>query len=297
MVKSTLSRHKFRVLETGRFQKAARGRARTPKVRQLPDETEQTSSGFRGFRGAQPVTDYLLVVGVEMKTKPHVTRTKNFVFDAADFILEQAHKAIGERNEFQIALSGGNTPRSVYARLAAIAHDLPWDLTRITFGDERCVPPDDPQSNFRMAWETLLGPAAVPEKSIVRMRGEIDPQIAAQEYQDQLDLMARQRGEPIYRHDLILLGLGDDGHTASLFPGTAALEETTRRVVANFVPRLNAWRLTFTFPLINQARHILFLVGAAKNPGLIERVLDGDQQFPAARVDPSAGEVTWMIGE
>jgi 6-phosphogluconolactonase len=129
------------------------------------------------------------------------------------------------------------------------------------------------------------------------MRGEIDPQIAAQEYEDQLDLIARQHNEPIYRHDLILLGLGDDGHTASLFPGTAALEEKIRRVVANFVPRFNAWRLTFTLPLINQARHILFLVGAAKNPRLIERVLEGDRELPAARVDPSAGDVTWMIGE
>jgi 6-phosphogluconolactonase len=232
-----------------------------------------------------------------MESKPLVIRTKNFAADAADFILEQAHKAIGERNEFRIALSGGNTPRPVYARLAAIGHDLPWDLIRVTFGDERCVPPDDPESNFRMAWETLLAPARVPEKSILRMRGEIDPQIAAQEYEDQLDLIARQHNEPIYRHDLILLGLGDDGHTASLFPGTAALEEKIRRVVANFVPKFNAWRLTFTLPLINQARHILFLVGAAKNPRLIERVLEGDREFPAARVDPSAGDVTWMIGE
>ena len=232
-----------------------------------------------------------------MKTNPHVIRTNNFPADAADFILEQAHKAIGERNEFRIALSGGNTPRPVYARLAAIGHDLPWDLIRITFGDERCVPPDDPESNFRMAWETLLAPARVPGKSILRMRGEIDPQIAAQEYEDQLDLIARQHYEPIYRHDLILLGLGDDGHTASLFPGTAALEEKIRRVVANFVPKFNAWRLTFTLPLINQARHILFLVGAAKNPRLIERVLEGDRDLPAARVDPSAGDVTWMIGE
>jgi 6-phosphogluconolactonase len=226
-----------------------------------------------------------------------IIRTKNFVTDAADFILEQAHKAIGERNEFRIALSGGNTPRPVYARLAAAVGDLPWDLIRITFGDERCVPPHDPQSNFRMAWETLLAPAAVPEKSILRMRGEIDPQIAAQEYEDRLDLIASERGEPIYQHDLILLGLGDGGHTASLFPGTAALGEKTLRVVANFFPKLNAWRLTFTFPLINCARHVLFLVGATKKPGLIERVLEGDSQLPAARVDPSAGEVTWMIGE
>jgi 6-phosphogluconolactonase len=232
-----------------------------------------------------------------MKTEPHVIRTKNFTADAAGFILQQARNAIAERNEFRIALSGGNTPRPVYARLASVARDLPWQLIRITFGDERCVPPDDTESNFRMARETLLAPAAVPEKSVLRMRGEIDPQIAAQEYQDHLDLMATQRSESIYRHDLILLGLGDDGHTASLFPGTAALEETMRRVVANFVPKLNAWRLTFTFPLINHARHILFLVSASKNPALIERVLKGDQQFPAARVNPTAGELTWIIGE
>jgi 6-phosphogluconolactonase len=232
-----------------------------------------------------------------MNAEPHVIRTKNFVADAAHLILEQAREAIAERNEFRIALSGGNTPAPVYARLAAEAHDLPWKSVRFTFGDERCVPPDDPKSNFRMARENLFVPAAVPEKSIMRMRGEIDPQIAAQEYEDQLNAIASDRGERIYQHDLILLGLGDDGHTASLFPQTAALDETTRRVVANFIPKLNAWRLTFTFPLINHARRILFLVGASKNPQLIERVLAGDRQFPAARVDPSAGEVTWMIGE
>jgi len=232
-----------------------------------------------------------------VKTEPEVIGTKNFVTDAADSILAQAQHALGERNEFRIALSGGNTPRPVYTRLAAIGRDLPWDLIRITFGDERCVPPDDAESNFRMARETLLAPAAVPEQSILRLRGELDPQTAAQEYQDHLDDIATEGGEPIYRHDLILLGLGDDGHTASLFPETAALDETIRRVMANFVPKFNTWRLTFTFPLINAARHILFLVGASKNPALIERVLQGDSQYPAARVNPSAGDVTWMIGE
>jgi 6-phosphogluconolactonase len=232
-----------------------------------------------------------------VKTERQIIRTKSFVADAAAFILEQARSAIAERNEFRIALSGGNTPAPVYARVAATAHQFPWELVRFTFGDERCVPPDDPQSNFRMARGNLFVPAAVPEKSIMRMRGEIDPQIAAHEYEQQLETIAAQRGEPMYRHDLILLGLGPDGHTASLFPGTAALEEVTRQIMANFVPKLNAWRLTFTFPLINHARNILFLVGPSKNPQLIGRVLDGDRQFPAARVDPSAGEVTWMIGE
>src|SRR6059058_1963606 len=152
-----------------------------------------------------------------------VIRTKNFAVDGTNFILDQARKAIAERNEFRIALSGGNTPRPVYARLATVARDLRWESIRFTFGDERCVPPDDAQSNFRMAREALFVPASVPEKSIMRMRGEIDPAIAAQQYQDDVDLLATQRGEQIYRHDLILLGLGDDGHTASLFPGTAAL--------------------------------------------------------------------------
>lgn len=226
-----------------------------------------------------------------------VLRTKNFVADAATFIVDLARKAIGERNEFRIALSGGNTPRPVYTEVARMARGFPWEKVLVTFGDERCVPPDDAQSNYRMARESLFAPASVPEKSIMRMRGEIDPQIAAQEYQDQLDLLATQCDEQIYRHDLILLGLGDDGHTASLFPETAALEEATRRVVANFVPKFNTWRLTFTFPLLNQARHICFLVNAAKHADLIERVLEGNSQFPASRVKPDAGDVTWIIGQ
>lgn len=232
-----------------------------------------------------------------MKADPAIIRTKNFASDAASFIIDLAHKALAERDHFRIALSGGNTPRPVYAQIARLARDLPWEKIVITVGDERCVPPDDTQSNYRMARENLFQAAAVPEKSILRMRGEINPQIAAQEYQDNIDLIATQRGEPIYRHDLILLGLGDDGHTASLFPETAALEETNRRVVANFVPKLNAWRLTFTFPLINHARHVCFLADANKHAKLIERVLNGDAQYPAARVNPSAGMLTWILGQ
>jgi 6-phosphogluconolactonase len=229
--------------------------------------------------------------------KGEVVQTKNFVADAANFIVDLAHKALAERNEFRVALSGGNTPRPVYSEIARIGRDLPWDRVLITFGDERCVPPDDEQSNFRMARETLFVPATIPEKSILRMRGEIEPQIAAQEYQDDVDLLATQRGEQIYRHDLILLGLGPDGHTASLFPETAALNETTRRVVANFVPKMSAWRLTFTFPLINHARHVCFLVNASKNPELIDQVIKNDPKFPASRVNPTAGSLIWILGE
>lgn len=226
-----------------------------------------------------------------------IIRTKSFIRDAAEFILQQARLALGERGEFRIALSGGNTPRPVYAEVARRGHDLPWERIFITFGDERCVPPEDKQSNFMMARESLFIPASIPERSIARMRGEIDPQLAAQEYQDQLDVLAAQNGEMTYRHDLILLGLGDDGHTASLFPKSAALDEKVRRVVANFIPKLNAWRLTFTYLLISRARQICFLVDGNKHHELIEQVLKGDERYPAARVKSATGELTWIIGQ
>ncbi len=229
--------------------------------------------------------------------KPEIIRSANFVDDAASFILEQARVALGERGQFRIALSGGNTPRPVYAEFGRIGCDFPWHYVRFTFGDERCVPPDDKESNFRMAREALFEPFEVPEKSILRMRGEIDPPLAAQEYEDQLRLLATQEGERIYRHDLMLLGMGDDGHTASLFPGTQALAEEVRQVTANFVPQLQTFRLTMTYPLINQSRQVLFLVQASKNPEILDRVLDGDQAYPAARVSPVSGRLTWLIGE
>jgi 6-phosphogluconolactonase len=233
----------------------------------------------------------------EARVNPEVVRTKNFVPDATALIINLARKALAERGEFRIALSGGNTPRPVYAEVARLGRDLPWNKILITFGDERCVPPEDEQSNYRMARETLLSAANVPPESVLRMRGELDPPIAAQEYQDALDLRANQRGEQIYRHDLMLLGLGEDGHTASLFPGTAALEETKRRVVENFVPKFNSWRLTCTFPLINQSRHVCFLLNASKHADLVERVLQGDPQYPASRVQPSSGNLTWILGQ
>src|SRR6476469_5813180 len=133
--------------------------------------------------------------------KREVVRSQNFVHDAAEFILRQAETALAERGLFRIALSGGNTPRPVYTEFARIARDLPWDRVLFTFGDERCVPPEDPQSNFRMARESLFVLGAVPEKSILRMRGEIDPQTAAKEYEDRLDAIAAEHGEEIFRHD------------------------------------------------------------------------------------------------
>ncbi len=227
--------------------------------------------------------------------KRDVIRTSDFVRDASDLILRKARSAFAERGEFRIALSGGNTPRPVYAELARRAAEIDWERTFITFGDERCVPPEHEKSNYRMARESLFLPASVPGRSVARMRGEIEPHLAAEEYQDQLDVLAAQKGEMIFRHDLVLLGLGDDGHTASLFPGSAALEEKSRRVMANFVSKLNEWRLTFTFPLIAQARSVCFLVDGKKNPELIEEVLAGDRRYPAANVT-ATDDLTWVIG-
>jgi len=226
-----------------------------------------------------------------------IVRTRNFVVDAAKFIDDIARQSLKERGEFRIALSGGNTPRPVNTEWARIGRGLPWEQMIFTFGDERCVPPDDKQSNYRMARESLLEPAGVPDKSVLRMRGEIDPEVAARDYEDRLNGEAQRRKEELYQHDLILLGVGDDGHTASLFPGTPALENTTRKVVANFVPKFNSWRLTMTFPLLNHARCVCFLVNAAKNPDLIDRVIAGDLQYPAARINPTSGRLIWILGE
>jgi len=222
-----------------------------------------------------------------------IIRTKIFAAEAANFILTKAREALDTRGEFRVSLSGGNTPRAVYSEMAN--HDLPWEKFQFSFGDERCVPPENEKSNFRMANEALFRPASVPGSSILRMRGEIDPAQGADEYQGRLDALAAKRDEKFYQHDLILLGLGDDGHTASLFPDTEALLESERRVAANYVPKLDSWRLTFTFPLIFAARVVCFLIGANKDPKLIERVFSGDVALPAARIDQNAKQVTWII--
>jgi 6-phosphogluconolactonase len=226
-----------------------------------------------------------------------VIRSKNFVADASDFILDLTSQALKERGQFRIALSGGNTPRPIYGEWARIGKDLAWDRMLITFGDERCVPPDDEQSNYRMARESLLDRANVPTESVLRMRGEMEPETAAEEYERRLDSYAKQRQEAVYTHDLILLGMGDDGHTASLFPGTPALDVTDRNVVANFVPKFSSWRLTMTFSMINQARTVCFLINASKNRDLIEQVISGDTRYPAARVQPVSGKLVWFLGE
>lgn len=227
---------------------------------------------------------------------PVVLRAPDFVSAAVQFILDRGHAAITARGLFRLGLAGGNTPRAVYAALAQHASALPWEKVQITFGDERCVPPDDAQSNFRMARESLFDHLPIPAGNIFRIHGEIAPGEAAAACERQLAAVAARFGEERYAHDLLLLGLGEDGHTASLFPGSPALDETVRNVVPAIGPKPPPQRITLTFPLLNAARHVCFLVNDASKEGVITEVLRGDPRHPASRVRPSQGAVTWLLG-
>ncbi len=215
------------------------------------------------------------------------------VVGAAEAIARDAAQAIAARGRFSIALSGGSTPKPVYARLAKL-QGLDWSRVVICFGDERCVPPDDPQSNFRMARAALLDHIPILAENVHRMRGEDEPRRAAAAYADEL---TRALGEG-WRLDLALQGLGDNGHTASLFPGLAAIEETSRPVVAAYVEVVGMWRLTLTPPAINAARKVAFLVSGAGKADVLAQVLEGPYDptvLPSQIVRPKDSRALWLI--
>ena len=226
----------------------------------------------------------------------HVLHSTDFAGDAARFILDCGRKAIAERGLFRLGLTGGRSPKVINPVLIARAGDLPWSKVQLTFGDERCVPPDHADSNYREAKESLLDPSGIPEGNVFRIRGEIAPADAAAEYDARLAQVASRFGEPRYQHDLLLLGMGPDGHTASLFPGTEALAEQTRNVVSNFVPKLNAWRVTFTYPLLNAARHVCFLLEGPDKKPIVDQILAGQGNYPSEGVKPTDGQLTWLLG-
>lgn len=226
-----------------------------------------------------------------MHMPPEIIRSENFIHDALSLIREAAGEALVARNEFRLALSGGSTPKPVFEALAQ--EPLDWSRVVITFSDERCVPPTDEQSNYLMARRALLDHVALLPENILRMEGELQPAEAAQEYE--AALKERSHSGEIYRHDLLLLGMGDDGHTASLFPDTQALEVTDRLVVENYVPKLDTWRITFTYPLINAARHVLFLVKSNGKEEMLKEVFAQESPYPCSQVIPHAGKVTWLL--
>lgn len=214
---------------------------------------------------------------------------------AARHVIQVGARAIERRRQFSWVLSGGSTPRALYGLLAdeRMRHALDWTRVSFFWGDERCVGPAHPDSNFRMARETLLDALRLRPEQVHRLRGEDDPAQAAAAYE--AELRAALPGVVGPAFDLILLGMGADGHTASLFPGSLALAETERWVVPTCAPS-GAWRLTLTLPAINAAAHVTFVVAGADKAARVHEVLTApERELPAARVRPGRGELQWML--
>ncbi len=216
---------------------------------------------------------------------------------AAAIFVGSARSSIAARGKFSVALSGGSTPRALYRLLAAPPYreQVNWPELEVYFGDERCVPPTHADSNYRMAREALLDRVPLRPERVHRIHGELPPQEAALEYEQVLGRrLTRERGWP--RLDLVLLGMGPDGHTASLFPGTPAVAERQALAVAVYVPHLASYRVTLTVPVLSAAAEILMLVVGAEKTAALAQVFAGDEQLPAALIRPMAGAMmTWLV--
>lgn len=219
---------------------------------------------------------------------------------AASEFLRCAEAALDEHGRFVVALSGGNTPRSVYSLIASdYKSSLRWEKVFVFFGDERPVAPDSSDSNYRMAYESLLARVPIPAQNIHRIYAELDAEIAAAQYEAELQRFFHLQKGQRPRFDLILLGMGDDGHTASLFPNSAALHETSRLVVANWVEKLQTKRITFTLPVLNHAAEVLVLVAGESKAGVLNHVFHsgGATTYPIQRVQPESGRLLWMADQ
>ena len=236
-----------------------------------------------------------------MTTTPEINvlpTPRDVAREAAERVVRIGEESIALSRRFSLVLSGGSTPRVLYEMLARepYAARLEWARVEVFFADERAVPPDDPDSNYRLARETLLSHVPIPGDNVYRIRGEIEPEEAAKEYGLLLKEKFAGAGP-----DLILLGMGEDGHTASLFPGTEAVNEAKHRAVANFVERSTtgrSWRVTMTAPFINRARHVILLVTGSNKAARVSEVLEGPrdpQRLPVQLVAPSNGTLTWLL--
>jgi 6-phosphogluconolactonase len=236
-----------------------------------------------------------------MSSSREVLTTPQELFEAAaEEVVNAANQAIAERGRFTLALSGGSTPKALFTLLATNARSaLAWDRTYFFWSDERHVPPTDADSNYRMALEAMLSKVPVPAGNVFRIPAEMkDAAAAAEAYEQTLRKFFGVEPGHFPHFDLILLGLGPDGHTASMFPGTVALREKSRLVVANWVEKLKAHRITFTLPLLNAARKVMFLVSGTDKAAVLKSVLESDapgEQFPAKLVQPDDGTVIWFV--
>jgi 6-phosphogluconolactonase len=217
---------------------------------------------------------------------------------AADSFTEIAAASISAEGRFSVALAGGSTPRHTYQLLASPEYRdrIKWSEVHIFFGDERCVPPTDSESNYRMVEEAMLSHVPIPEENVHRMIGEGDAHANASLYESELQTFFD--GAPWPRFNLVLLGMGDDGHTASLFPGSEALKETRAWVVSNWVEKFQSYRITLTAPAINHAANIFFLVAGASKAERLREVLRGARdplRLPAQLIQPIAGSLVWIV--
>jgi len=222
---------------------------------------------------------------------------KELAYAAAERMVAASKAAIKRRGRFAVALSGGTTPAELYRLLATddFVGRIDWEHVHVFWGDERCVPPEDPESNYRMARLAFLDQVPLPKTQIHRIAGELNPRQAAGRYEQTL----RDFFDPKPAvFDLVLLGLGDDGHTASLFPGSTALHESSRWVVENYSERLRTWRITIAPPIINAAREVVFLVNGEGKANVLRRVLKEARQpqvLPAQLIQPASGRLFWLV--
>ena len=221
---------------------------------------------------------------------------------AAREIVQVATAAVAQKGSFSLVLAGGSTPKTLYQLLvtdAALRSQLPWDKMVLAFGDERNVPPDHPDSNFRMATEAMISKAPLKADQVLRIKGEYkDTEKAAQEYEQALRSSFNLRGGELPRFDVVLLGMGNDGHTLSLFPGTKALHQDQRLVVRNWVGKLYTERITMTAPAVNNAAHVIFMVTGADKALALKGVLEGPyepEQLPSQLIQPRDGKVHWLV--
>ena len=221
---------------------------------------------------------------------------------AAQYFVEMVDEAVGGRGRARVAISGGSTPKAAFELLGDPAEPwrgrMQWDRLELYWVDERCVPPDDQQSNYRMTRETLLDRTPLRPEQIHRMEGELEPEVAAARYESELRNSFRLEGAELPRFDLISLGMGPDGHTASLFPHTEGLHEMSPLVTANHVPQMDSWRITLTWPVINRASSVFFLISGADKAQILKEVLTGPrdvERLPSQLIRPASGILTLIL--
>jgi 6-phosphogluconolactonase len=220
----------------------------------------------------------------------------------AQHFVELAEQAVARKGRARIAISGGSTPKAAFQLLADPAEPwlkrMPWDKIELYWVDERTVGPNQPDSNYRMTREAMLDRVPLKAEQVHRMEGELEPEVAAARYESLLRNQFRLEGAESPRFDLVALGMGDDGHTASIFPHTEAIHTVDRLVMANHVTKMSTWRLTLTWPVINNGRSVFFLIGGANKAELVKEVFTGPsdpERLPSQLIWPAGGILTLIL--